>query len=263
MSEITVKETKELLERSAAAQTVEKDGKPYLIRPHDYVIESMERFLHRPTAKRGKLTFTRLASFSKYVLDHEDVGTRIFFDGTKFTAVLDHHGEDLPGWKEHVAIYAPAYSPQWQTWLKSNRIPFIQSTFAEFIEENRADVALPLAGELLDIVRELEAVRDVTFKGALKKDNTVQRIEFEDNTNARTKGNLEVPTEILLRLPVYDGAELQDFPCRLKVTVGSGQLVLQYEMRNLAARLAAIVDALVAEVGEAVEIEPLFGSETA
>lgn len=251
-----------IISRAASAREIVQGGLPYLIVPSTHRVEEMERLLPQPTAKRGTLTFTRRESFVAYVTDHKsETATRMFFNGTQFQAVLDHHSVEKAGWKQHVAIYAPSYSPEWLVWIPKNKTPMKQADFSEFIEENRSDVLNPDAGALLDMVRELESVRDVTFKGTLKKDNTVQRVEYEENTVTRAKGDIEFPTEIVLKLPVFDGENLQAFPCRLRVVPQGGTLCLSYEIRNLTTRLQAIKDHLVAQVQDESETVVLFGYE--
>jgi uncharacterized protein YfdQ (DUF2303 family) len=261
MDENTVKEVQTLLERCQEAGMVGVGGRPYLIIPSTHKVEDLERLLPIPTAKRGHPVFTRVASFVDYVNAHKSDATRIFLNGTQFKAVLDHHSATAPGWKAHSASYRMTHSPQWVIWSAGNKRPFKQSEFAEFIEENRQDVASPTGGELLDIVRELESVKDVTFKGALKQDNSLQRVEYEENTSTRTKGNIELPTEIALLFPVYEGGRAVNFGCRLKATLNGGQLYLQYEIRNLAVRLNDITAELVDEVSSEVGIDVLYGED--
>jgi uncharacterized protein YfdQ (DUF2303 family) len=261
MDDISLREIELLIKEGATVKWPVEDGKPYLIVPTTHEVRDMEEYLPWPKAKRGILTFTRLESFETYVNNHKDDSTLVLFDGQKFSAVLDHHFQDHAGWKKHVAIYAPTHTPNWLTWTSKNKIGFSQSDFAEFLDDNRGDVLMPIAGELLDMVRELEAVRDVTFKGALKNDNSTQRIEFEENTTTRTKGNIELPSEIILGIAVYQGSGAQEFPCRLKAQLHCGSLLLTYEIRNLAARLQESTDRLVEDVKDAIDIEPLFGSE--
>lgn len=261
MDENTVKEVQALLERCQEPSIVEDGGKPFLVIPSTHKVEDLEKLLTGPIAKRGNATFTRLSSFSDYVNQHKSESTRIFFDGRQFKAVLDHHGV-IPGWRQHVAKYWLVHSPQWSVWLGNNKKAFEQSSFAEFIDENRQDVSKPTGGELLDIVRELESVKDVTFKGALKQDNSLQRVEYEENTITRTKGNIELPTEIMLLLPVFEGGQPMNFICRLKAVLSGGKLYLQYEIRNLAVRMNEITAALVAEVEDKTEIGPLYGEDS-
>jgi uncharacterized protein YfdQ (DUF2303 family) len=109
----------------ATAAPHETDGVPFVLIPEGAAFHSLESLLLHPQRKRGAVKLDDPASFVAYVNAHKDAHTRIFADlaATTVLAVLDHHesGSGKAGWQGHTAVYACPKSPEWSTWLDSNK----------------------------------------------------------------------------------------------------------------------------------------------
>ncbi|MCH1933271.1 YfdQ family protein, partial [Shewanella sp. A25] len=77
------------------------------------------------------------------------------------TAIVDYHAPDKAAHGAHVAAMALPYSEEWKAWTAIDGKLMPQREFARFIEENAVDVVAPSGADLLEVVRDLQAVRKV------------------------------------------------------------------------------------------------------
>ncbi|MFT4175964.1 MAG: DUF2303 family protein [Luteolibacter sp.] len=161
----------------------------------------------------GEVRAESLASFCEYVAKYKCAEAIVFAseDANRLEAVFDWHSvEDIcGGFGRHRAWMNLQFSPNWLAWHAFNGRELSQQKFAEFIEEHLEDVSAPSAAELLEVVTTLSGKKNVDFKNAVRLANGDVGIQWEETTTAKAgeSGNLQVPSEIELTVPIYRGCE--------------------------------------------------------
>ena len=84
---------------------------------------------------------------------------------------------------------------------------------------------------LIEISRDLEAVQDVNFKSSTRLESGDRAFVYE--TETRTKGEVKVPREFALNIPLYNGEEPVVIRCALRFRVNAGGLFLGFEWRRV------------------------------
>lgn len=196
---------------SAASTVKTESGREFLILPADLrstdVTDPHGLQPKKPIYIKQAVTVQTADSLVEYVNKYKTADTMLFadVDTNKIVAHIDYH---RAGSAEHIAHSASMqlrFSEEWSSWRKIDGELMKQLDFARFIEENSADVVAPSGGELLEVCRDLQAVRGVNFKRAVRTNTDHENFEFVDNTEMRSKTGVEVPTKFELSIPVYFG----------------------------------------------------------
>ncbi len=204
------------------------------------------------------VTLQSVDSLVDYVSHYKDGGGRtvLFADiaANRIAAVIDYHRAADPAHGAHRATMDLPYSEEWKAWTKVSGQMTGQLEFARFIEENAADVEAPSGGELLDVVRDLQAVRKVDFKKAVRTSSDNENFEYTDETQASTRqGSVEVPTRFRLRLPVYFNGPSVELIAFLRWKLDDGKLQLGVALHRAEhvrqAEFKRIVDDAAARTG--------------
>ena len=209
------------------------DGGKLVIIPKGYQVENVSP-LEKPLPRIVQsVTFHDRDSFVSYVNRYKSSATRLFAapgfldsGGAVVTAIIDYHEADTPAYGVHVATYRPRYSEQWKTWERAASAPMRQAEFAEFIEENRADVSAPEAAVLLDIIRTFKASRKIEFDSVVYQPNGDVKLAYEDKTQ---QGTSVLPEKMQLGIPVYFRGTRYAVPVFIRYKVGSG--VVQFQLK--------------------------------
>jgi uncharacterized protein YfdQ (DUF2303 family) len=134
-----------------------------------------------------------------------------------------------------------------------------QLEFARFLEENAADVASPSGADLLEACRDLQAVRKVNFKKAVRTATDNESFEYSDETEARTSGGVELPTKFLLRFPVYFGHTETDLFAFLRWKLDDGTLNLGVALHRAEHVRQAVFSHIVFDVADRTGCQAVFG----
>lgn len=224
-------------------------GKGVLV-PQGYQLKELAPIEPNLTRIRGGVTMVDLDSWVAYVNRFKSEDTQVFAspDPGSFhvTAVLDYHNADgLPAHCAHKAVYAPRYAVQWQRWSQIGTME--QVAFAEFIEENRADVQEPAAAVLLDIITKFKATKKAEYDSVVYQPNGDVMIGWSEKTEAVGKA-VAVPTELKLGIPVFFRGTLYAVPAFLRYRLDGGKLRFQVKLD----RPEYIEEAAIAEITKAV-----------
>lgn len=172
-------------------------------------------------------------SFVAYVERYKSEATRLFAEpgflankAAHITAVFDYHQPATPDRCAHVARYQPRYSDQWKVWEAVDGKQMRQAEFAEFIEENRADIREPLAAPLLDIVRTFKASKKVEYDSVVYQPNGDVMLSYDERTNQQGKSGL-LPEIMKLGIPVYFRGYPYAVPIFVRYRVGNGGVAFQ------------------------------------
>lgn len=264
----------ELLAAGAAlAGAIEIHGyKPIVLMPEGYTEHELQREIIAPLPDhiRQTVTLNDLDSFTAYVSRFQRPETVILASGepAEFMAVFDYHrgAKDdggVPGRVAHIALYPCPHSLEWKTWMGSNGKPLNQAAFVEFVDANSADVISPDSASLLELAQNFEMSSTVSFQSDIKRTTGGKVLRFvEDSQMGRSGsgGEMKVPDELSLSLPVFDGGKVFDLKARMEFRVTCGKLSIAYHLRRPHDALRSALLDLRKDIAVATGIAPLTGS---
>lgn len=232
---------------SAATEVHESGGYMHAIVPKDYKLEDISKAVEKmqmaPRRKTGSVQLKDLDSLLLYCNDQNQDGdiarasvTGYIYadpDQRKITAVFnDGRAPDMPGWRDHRAEYKAEYTPEFSKWMERNKHQFDQSGFAEFIEDNMADITAPAATALLEMATTIQAKTDINFSSAKRLQNGQVQLQYTENIDARAGANgaMEIPKEFTLGLRIFKNGEGYKVHARLKYRLHGGSIKFWYEL---------------------------------
>lgn len=212
-----------------------------------------EEWRLHPERKTGTAHVDTLQSFIDLTMRHATADSVIFADtnwrAPALTAVIDYHKVESADaqWLKHRVHYAFPLSEQWKAWVAMNGKPMAQADFAQFIEDNIADLSSPDALEVTDYEAkfatkiatpsELVALsRGLAVRVESKAVSSVvlQSGEGEivwDEVHQGVDGKkLKVPGLFMLAIPLFHMGEIQRVPVRLRYRVREGSTVWFYQI---------------------------------
>jgi uncharacterized protein YfdQ (DUF2303 family) len=244
----------------------------YALVPNDCKVESLLNLQYPeglpPSRIRHTVTMKSADSFAAYVMLYADQFTRIFADPDKFyfRGALDFHGTKAdnlePKFVSHNVQFTMTQDDRWKIWRGMDGKPFSQAEFAEFIEDNRRDIEMPDPATMLEIARSLEAKTDVNFRQATNLQNGQVQIRYEEVVTAGVPnaGNIEVPTEFTIRIPVFFGEPPLSIPVRLRFRLHGGKLTFHYKLFRPLETEQDAFKAAVDQIGRETEQKVLIGT---
>lgn len=226
----------ELATRAARAETVVIGGRSVLVSvtPQGAIhTADLDQYGTRPQRKTGFVALHESASFSTYVSEHADDGTTLYGDwrALSIIAVLDDHGAE-PGWAQHRATLRLRTTPEWDRWVGANGKLVDQQAFAEFIEDNLADIREPPAADLLEIAQSFQAANKVSFSSGLRIASGEVQLTYREEiaATAGRDGKLQVPSEFELQLAPFEGAAPYKVKARLRYRIREGRLAIGFAL---------------------------------
>lgn len=220
-----------------------------------------ERIVQRVTLET---TDSLIAYVNRFKANAGDDAVTIFasIKGDSFAAVMDYHTPEAAGFGEHVASLKLQRSEEWKAWAERDGKMMDQLSFVRFLDENRADIVSPDTATLLELCRDLQGLRKADFRSVVRADSNNFKVEYAESAEVkRNTGELLMPTEFLLRLPVYFGGESHDLYALLiwQVVEGEG-LKLGYKLRRPEKLRQAVFLSNVASIAASTSVEVVHGS---
>lgn len=257
-----------LARKSAAPVTVKTaDGREFLITTEGAAIREIsdEHSLSvtPPRYIKQGVTLQTQDSLVEYVNRYKSDASVLFADinANSITAALDYHAATKAAVVAHKATLTLPFSEEWRLWNEISGKLKPQLEFARFLEENGADVRAPNAAELLEACRDLQANRKVNFTKAVRTSSDNENFEFTDETTAKSKGGVEIPTKFVLGLPVYFGepdTEVHAF-LRWKLDPEAGGLSLGIALHRAEHIRQAVFKQIVTDVASRTTCVAVFG----
>lgn len=214
---------------------------------HVETIDLLDRDLERPRRKTGTVRVEDIASFVQYYRKHSDPDSEVYVDirAGVITAVLDAHeatGGDAGGdagmgaarWGEHRLVLTLARTDAWKRWAGHDRQLIKQAEFADFVDDNRADIRRPSAAEMLELVQHFQTQKKVTFNSAIVLANGDRRLTFTEETEAGAgaRGDLVVPSTLELGIAPFDDSEPYIVQARFRYRIQGGGLFMGFLLDN-------------------------------
>lgn len=239
-------------------------GIPAVILPEGYQLKTLEHTLAAPARKKGVTTLKDAESFIAVVNDQKTEGsTRLFstIDPPTFTAVFNHIGTE-PGWGDHRAQYNAPLSPEWKAWNGMDGIHKSQVELAQFIENNLVDVVSPDGATLLEICRTLEAKKKVNFASAIRLSDGSHQFTYEEDVQGTAqKGQLKVPEEFIIGIPVFENGAKWQINVRLRYRIqDGGRLTMWIELIRPHKTIEAAVAELRKQIADETKLQILNGT---
>lgn len=223
----------------AAMQPVNIGGHHFVMVPKDVkredVTEAFEKAQPAPNRKRGTVALKDVTSFITYCTDQAQKELGYIFadpDQRTMTAVFnDNHGA-VAGWRDHRAVLKAEYTPEFERWLRNSGQHKSQSEFAEFIEDNFADVAGDDAQLLLNVATTIQAKTDINFSSAKRLESGQVQLTYNEviNATAGANGALTIPKGFTLGLRIFKNGDGYLIKARLKYRLGQGGVKFWYEL---------------------------------
>lgn len=225
-----------------------------------------DQYAERPKRKRGTTVVRDAASFLAYFDKHGHADSEVYADRDRLTvtAVVDAHAADPTGadWCEHRATLQLRHSDAFKAWQElAGRGTVSQTRFAEFIEDRRADIREPSAADVLEIAQTFHATNKVTFKSQSMLKSGQRQLSYVESIDATAgqRGDMQIPDQLVLGLPIFDGATEADVvTARLRFRIdGDGRLALGVVLDQINDVVAAAFEAVIDQVAAGV-VQPLL-----
>ena len=216
---------------------------------HIFVPEGFElQAAHDPYALPPHIHGTRVevdqrASLAAYVNRFSDARSILIadYDAGAIRAVLDWHYDNQspdepalalsPQPRAHTCTLKLRASEEFRRWAAMENAYHEQAEFAAFLEENAVDVVDPEPAVLIEISRDLEGTQGVTFKSLTRLENGDRSFVYE--TETRAKGDIRVPREFTLEIPLYEGEEPTSLRCAFRWRISGGALQMGFQWRRV------------------------------
>lgn len=220
-----------LLAGAALSQTkpevVEVHGQPMLFVPDGQKLEHLTALMPKPARLTQTVHLLTPEAFCDYVKLFGDPTRSVIFAQPRpggFVASLDYHATPTdPSWNGHRANLSLHQTLAWKEWTAANKVPMSQADFAQFLEDHIPDIAEPSGATLLEVARNFEAKKAVTFQSSQRvSDGSVQFTFNEDVQGTPKAGALKVPSEFVLVIAPFEGTKPAALKARLRYRIGEG-----------------------------------------
>lgn len=260
---------KEAMAAGAAAVEVKTvAGVPVAVVPEGYELKSLETLLSRdkPTRPRGVRKLLDAEGFIRFVAPHVDsANVDLYYHiepSPVFTAVLNAARPGVTSHEDHQAIYEAPMSKEWQAWNEADGVKMDQVKFAQFIERNLLDIHAPTGAEMLEVATSFQAKKGVNFASGTKLQNGQTQLVYEETIAAKAgeKGTLNVPDEITIVIPVFDGSTVGDkLTAKFRYQIDGGRLFMWFELVRAHKVLELATKDLLAKIEEGVKLTAYKG----
>lgn len=245
---------------AAALEANSVSGHHYVIVPKDYKREDITKAVEEaqpiPNRKRGTVQLKDVASLLDYCKDQAASATAYLYadpDKRTVTAVFNDHRDVVnAGWRDHRAEFKAEFTPEFSKWIAKNTQQMGQSEFAEFIEDNFADITEPAAQVMLEMATTIQAKTDINFSSAKRLQNGQVQLQYTETIDARAgaSGGLEIPKEFTLGLRIFKNGDGYKLKARLKYRLHSGAIKFWYELDRPERAIEAAFDGYVTTLRE-------------
>lgn len=225
-----------------------------------------DQYRDAPRRKSGTAATDDVASFAQYWIKHSDADSEIFadIDAAAITAVLDAHHEDGARWQCHRLVLVMRKTQQWITWTSRDRVLMSQSDFAEFLEDNAADIAPdgPVsAAELLEIAQQFQAHTKVSFSSGRRLQSGQTQFTYTEQVDASAgeRGVLAIPAEFELGIRPFEDCDGYRIKARFRYRITDGQLRLGYHLDDPAGKFRAAVNDVTEKAEDACKVTIMRG----
>lgn len=200
-----------------------------------------EALLPSPRRTTAIANFADAESFLAYVKRHAMANSTVAWCAFNpqtfalaFSAVIDDHAASAAGWRAHKANFVPEMSAEWKAWKGSNKTPFDQVPFAEWLQEHEEDIAaaagLPTSLQMLGMATEFVANEEHALKSAVRLQSGGVRLTYIADPDKGTTEEMKLFEKFALGIPVFHGGAAWSVTARLKYRISGGKVKFHYEL---------------------------------
>ena len=156
-------------------------------------------------------------------------------DGRSITAIFnDQRLRSVPGWRDHRAHFTAQLTPEFQKWMSNDKKAMSQGEFAEFIEDNFADLNGQDAQTLLNVATTIQATTGINFSSARRLQDGQVQLTYNEVIDAKAgaDGALKIPQVFTLGLRIFKNGEGYKLTARLKYRLAAGGVKFWYELER-------------------------------
>ena len=241
-----------------------------IVVPDGYAALSAEsvigQHLAAPRRIKANVAMKHLDSFIAYILAFkEKESCQIFISPQgNMIGILDYHSA-TPAWTEHRVNYVPNVTPEWERWIKSNKVKMTQDQLCEFLEENQDLIVDPAGSALLELVQDLQGKNHIDCTAVTRLQNGTNRLVYSEEVELKggstTKpGQVDFPSKLIAGVPPFEGGPSYKVSCRLRYRIESRKLMFWYEIIDSHLIIKDAVKGMVEAVKEKTGIEPFIGT---
>lgn len=223
---------------AATIQAQRIDGASFITVPPNHTLKNISSEIEKekfaPNRKLGVSTLKNLDSFLTYCSDQAAQSNGYIYadpDSMTFTAVFNDL-KNGSGWRDHRASYKSEFTPEFLRWKNKSGNDMGQTEFAEFIEDNFADIDPAQATTLLEVAGTIQAKTDINFSSAKRLDNGQVQLQYNETIDARAgvAGALQIPREFTLGLRIFKQGIGYKLRARLKYRLHAGSVKFRFEL---------------------------------
>lgn len=233
----------QLIGFTAGALTPSQAGDAWLVNtPPGYqqkdITDLVEKAGPTPSRKRGTVALCDVPSLISYCKDQAQTDYSYLYadpDARTITAVFnDHRHTASAGWRDHRAVFKAEFTPEYQLWLGNNKQPKSQTDFAEFLEDNLADLQGDDAALLLNVASTIQATSGINFASARRLQDGQTQLTYHEVIDAKAgaDGALKIPQTFTLGLRIFKNGDAYKLTARLKYRLGGGSVKFWYELER-------------------------------
>ena len=214
----------------------------FLVTPPGYekhdITQAVEKANPAPSRKTGTVQLGNVPSLLQYLSDQATPNKAYVYadiDARSITAVFnDQRADNQPGWRDHRAVFKAELTPEYALWLSLHKKPFTQGEFAEFIEDNLADLNGEDAQLLLNVATTIQATSGINFASARRLQDGQTQLTYNEviNATAGADGALKIPQKFTLGLRIFKNGEGYMLTARLKYRLAGGSVKFWYELER-------------------------------
>lgn len=237
----TISTAMQLITLAAAVTTPQQVGSAqFMVTPPGYAVHEVTKDVEKanlgPNRKSGTILLKSLDSLIAYCGDQAASATAYIYadpDTNSITAVFNDQRASA-GWRDHRAVFKAERTPEFHRWMDNNgpQRAKAQGDFAEFIEDNLADIQDPYAQQLLTVATTIQATTGIEFKSAKRLQDGQTQLTYSETIDARagSDGGMVIPKEFTLGLRLFKQGEGYRLKARLKYRLAGGGVKFWYEL---------------------------------
>jgi uncharacterized protein YfdQ (DUF2303 family) len=214
-------------------------GSNFAVVPDDFRLESLERFQDCPNRIQAHPKFRTVESLCGYVNRFSTQETVAFSSPGAFevTVNIDYHNA-LPAHCDHTAGFKAIFDHRYSKWREIDGRWLSQKDAGIFLEERASDLQKPDPATMMDVIMSFEALKRVEFKQSTRLHDGSRQFLYQEENEAR--GSLQLPEQVVLRTPVFEGEESDDIVVRIRFDIQDGKLRFKFDIseREILEKLA-------------------------
>lgn len=222
-------------------------------------------FRDAPFRKKGSVVVFDADSFNALLAENAIAGATTIYinpDANKpaIVAVINGNGASGPGFGDFRVSIGFRETPQWAKWKAIDGRMLPQAEFAEFVEDNLADIATPDGATMMEIVTYLQATRSVDFRSGIKLSNGAVQLTNNESVEASVgAGNIAVPDVFEIALSPIFGVQPFKVPARFRYRIEDRRLKLGFKLQRIEDVVAQIVKEIDGEIDAIEDVVQVYG----